>query len=304
LLFLLLRSQPLRLLLCLPLLLALGAGPAHAADKLKAVASFSILADLVRQVGGDRVEVSALVGPDSDAHAFQPSPADARRLKDARLVVVNGLGLDAWMERLLRASGSRAPAVVASRGVAPIREEAHGSQHGLDPHAWQDVANARIYVANIRDGLVAADPDGRTAYEANATAYLARLEELDREVRAGIAAIPPGRREVITTHDAFGYFARAYGMTFTAPEGVSTESEASAADVARIIRQIRARKVPAVFLENVSDPRLIGRVAAESGAKIGGRLYSDALSAEGGPASTYLDMMRANLAALRGALAE
>jgi zinc/manganese transport system substrate-binding protein len=291
-----------RAILCL---LLLASSPALAADKLKAVASFTILADFVREVGGERVEVASLVGPDADAHSFQPSPADARRIKEANLIVVNGLGFEGWIDRLLRASGSKAPVLVASAGVKPIKEKGghdHKHDQGADPHAWQDVANTKLYVAVIRDGLAKADPEARAAYEANAARYLARLDELERDIRAGIAAIPPARREVITTHDAFGYFGRTYGLTFTSPQGVSTDSEATAADVARIIRQVKARKIPAVFLENVSDRRLADRIAAESGAKVGAKLYSDALSAPGGPAPTYLDMMRQNLAALRAAL--
>jgi zinc/manganese transport system substrate-binding protein len=285
----------------LVLYLALSAGPALAADKLKAVASFTILADFVREIGGERVEVASLVGPDADAHSFQPSPADARRIKEARLVVVNGLGFEGWIDRLLRASGSTAPILVASAGVTPIKGRG-GHDHDVDPHAWQDVGNAKLYVAAIGDGLAKADPDGRGTYQANAARYTAQLEDLERDIRESVAAIPPARREVITTHDAFGYFGRTYGLTFTAPQGVSTDSEATAADVARIIRQVKARKIPAVFLENVSDRRLADRIAAEGGAKIGTKLYSDALSGPGGPAPTYVAMMRHNLAAFRAAL--
>lgn len=292
-----------RLIACCFLYLSLASGPALAADRLKAVASFSILADLVREVGGERVAVTSLVGPDADAHSFQPSPAEARRLKDAGIIVVNGLGLEGWIDRLVRASGSNAPVLVASTGVSPMKGRG-GHDHDLDPHAWQDVANAKLYVAAIRDGLAKADPEGRVIYEANAARYIGQLDALDRDIRAGIAAIPPTRREIITTHDAFGYYGRAYGLTFTAPQGVSTDSEATAADVARIIRQVKARKVPAVFLENISDRRLADRIAAESGAKIGAKLYSDALSPPGGPAATYLAMMRQNLAAFRAALGE
>ena len=281
--------------------LALGSAPALAADKLKAVASFTILADFVREIGGERVEVASLVGPDADAHSFQPSPADARRIKEARLVVVNGLGFEGWIDRLLRASGSTARVLVASAGVTPLKGRG-GHDHDVDPHAWQDVANAKLYIATIRDGLAKADPEGRGTFDANATRYIGQLESLERDIREAIAAIPPARREVITTHDAFGYFGRTYGLTFTAPQGVSTDSEATAADVARIIRQVKARNIPAVFLENVSDRRLADRIAAEGGAKIGAKLYSDALSRPGGPAATYLAMMRQNLAAFRAAL--
>jgi zinc/manganese transport system substrate-binding protein len=165
----------------------------------------------------------------------------------------------------------------------------------MDPHAWQSVGNTKIYVANIRDALIKADPSGKSTYDANAGAYLAKLDELDKEVKEAIAKVPADRRRIITTHDAFGYFGAAYGMKFIAPEGVSTDAEASAKDVAKIIRQIKKEKIPAVFLENISDPRLMQQIAKEGGAKIGGTLYSDALSDEKGPAPTYLDMMRNNI---------
>jgi zinc/manganese transport system substrate-binding protein len=287
-------------------ILALPTWPALAAEKVKAVASFSILADLVRQVGGERVEVSTLVGRNGDAHVFQPSPADANRVAGARLLFMNGLGLEGWIERLARASETKATTVVVSAGVRPIEGQdehaGHGHEHHLDPHAWQDVANTKIYVTNIRDALVAADPGGREAYEANAARYLAELDALDAEVRAAVARIPVNRRKIITTHDAFGYFAAAYGIEFIAPQGVSTDAEASAKDVARIIRQIKTQKIPAVFLENVSDPRLLERIAKEGGARIGGKIYSDALSQEGGPAGTYIDMIRHNVNAFSAAL--
>lgn len=281
------------------------------ASKLKAVASFSILADLVHQVGGDRVEVTALVGPNGDAHVFSPTPADATKVANAQIVFVNGLGFEGWMNRLVKSSGSKASIVTASSGIEALEnEEGHGHGHShaghnhgdLDPHAWQDVANAKIYVVNIRDGLIKADPAGKEAYEAYAKSYLAKLGALDAEVKAAIGSIPKDRRKVITTHDAFGYFAKAYGMKFLAPQGVSTDAEASAADVAKIVTQIKAERIPAVFLENISNSQLIEQIAKESGAKIGGRLYSDALSDQNGPASTYIDMIRNNVQALQGAL--
>ena len=280
---------------------------ASAQDKPKVVATFSILADLAKNVGGDRVEVATLVGPDGDAHVYSPTPADGRRLADAKLVIANGVKFEGWMSRLIKSSGTKALVVEAAKGVEPIKaeEHGHGHDHGhadVDPHAWQSVANVKRYVMNIRDGLIAADPAGKAAYEANAAAYLERLDALDREVKAAVEAIPSDRRRIITSHDAFGYFQNAYGVTFVAPQGVSTEAEASAKDVAKIIRQIRREKIPAVFLENVSDPRLLERIAKESGARIGGRLYSDALSGANGPAGTYIDMMRHNIRALSAAL--
>jgi zinc/manganese transport system substrate-binding protein len=269
--------------------------------RIKVVATFSILADLVRNVGGERVEVSALVGPNGDTHVYAPTPSDAKTLAAARLVVTNGLGFEGWLERLVRASATKALVVVASSGVTPRRtQDDHGD--AADPHAWQSVANVKIYVANIRDGLIKVDPAGQGIYQANASAYLARLDALDAEVKAAVARIPADRRRVITTHDAFGYFGAAYGVQFIAPQGVSTEAEASARDVARIIGQIKKLKIPAVFLENVSDPRLLKRISEETEAKIGGTLYSDALTGPDGPAPTYIEMMRHNVRQLAAAL--
>jgi zinc/manganese transport system substrate-binding protein len=280
------------------------AAPAHAQDKVRVVATFSILADLAKNVGGDAVEVASLVGPNGDAHAYAPSPADAKRLADARLVLVNGLGFEGWIDRLVKASGTKAQVAAASKGVKPRQmKDEHGHDHGTsDPHAWQSVANVKLYVANIRDALVKADPAAKPTYEANAAAYLAKLDALDADIKATIAAIPAARRKIITTHDAFGYFAAAYGVQFIAPQGVSTEAEVSARDVSRIVRQIKAQKIPAVFMENVTDSRLMRRIAEESGAKIGGKLYSDALSEPSGPAPTYIDMMRNNLKQFSAAL--
>jgi zinc/manganese transport system substrate-binding protein len=285
-------------------------GASFAQEKVPVVASFSILADFVRQIGGERVAVTSLVGPNGDAHVYSPTPADAKAMAAAKLVVINGLHLEGWLPRLIKSSGSKATVVTATKGIKPIEaaeEEGghgHGHDHGHDdPHAWQSIANARIYVANIRDALDAADPAGKASYDANAAAYLAKLDVVEGEVKAAIGRIPAARRKAITTHDAFGYFMKAYGIEFIAPQGVSTESEASAKDVARIIRQIKAQKVPAVFLENVTNPRLIEQIAKEGGAKIGGTLYSDALSDASGPAGTYIDMMKHNISEIEKALA-
>jgi zinc/manganese transport system substrate-binding protein len=285
---------------------------ANAQDKLPVVATFSILGDLVSNVGGDRVQVKSLVGPNGDAHVYSPSPADAKTLADARLIVTNGLGFEGWLARLIKSSNTKAPNVVASKGIKPRKlagkhSHGHGHNHGHshadgDPHAWQSVANVKIYVANIRDGLTKADPGGKAAYEANAAAYLAKLDALESEVRDAVSKIPPERRKIITTHDAFGYFKDAYGVEFIAPQGVSTDSEASARDVARIITQIKKQKIPAVFMENISDTRLLTQIASETGAKVGGTLYSDALTDEKGPAPTYIDLIRHNIRTLSAAL--
>ncbi len=312
----------------LALLVLLGiAGPAAAADKVKAVSSFSIIGDMVREVGGDRVELVTLVGPDADAHVFSPTPADAKTLAGAKLFFVNGLGFEGWMERLEKASGFKGKTIVVSKGAKPLaledghhhhgEEAGHGHGHGhhakadhdshdahevTDPHAWQDLANGKLYVANIRDALIEADPEGRQVYEANAAKYLDAIATEEKAVKEAIDALPPERRKIITSHDAFAYFGSAYGLEIIAPEGVSTESDASAQDVAKIIRQIKAENIPAVFLENVADRRLLDQIARETGAKIGGVLYSDALSGQDGPAPTYLDMFRHNIGVLTSAL--
>jgi zinc/manganese transport system substrate-binding protein len=316
-----------RIGLALVVLLGLSAS-ASAADKVKAVASFSILGDMVKQVGGDRVDVATLVGPDGDAHVFSPTPADAKTLAGAQLFFVNGLGFEGWMERLEKSSGFKGKVVVTSTGVKPrtmVEEEGHhhggadadedhaehakGEQHDdeeaevvTDPHAWQDLENGKLYVANIRDGLIAADPAGKAVYEANAAKYLDAIAKEEAAVKQALAALPQASRKIITSHDAFGYFGAAYGLEIIAPEGVSTESEASAQDVAKIIRQIKEEKIPAVFMENITDHRLLDQIARETGAKIGGTLYSDALSAPDGPAPTYLDMFKHNVGALTAAL--
>lgn len=338
-------------------------------------------------MGGDRVVVTELVGPDGDAHEFDPTPADAKKLAGADIFFVNGLGFEGWMERLETSSGFKGATVVASKGVKALtieeddehlhgdvadddddhdehakgedhdddehedhakgedhdhdehakgedddhdhedhakgedddhdhEEHAKGEDHddehaeahhhhhhgGTDPHAWQDLANGEIYVANIRDGLIAADPDGKAVYEANAEKYLAALKKEDAAVKAAIGALPQSHRRIITSHDAFGYFGEAYGLEILAPEGISTASEPSAKDVAKIIRQIREDKIPAVFMENITNPKMLEQIAKESGAKIGGTLYSDALSAKDGPAPTYLDMFKHNVGTLTAAL--
>ena len=283
-----------RILLCLLLLIAT---PFHAAERLNVVASFSILGDFVRNVGGDRLNLTTLVGADGDVHVYTPAPGDAKRIAEAKLVIVNGLGLEGWLPRLVQSSGSKAQIVTASAGITLLKL---GS--AADPHAWQSVPNAKVYVTDIANALAAADPEDAEFFRTQSRAYLEKLETLDREVREAVAKIPPERRKVISTHDAFGYFAAEYGIQFIAPLGVSTETEPSARDIASIIGQIRAQKIPAVFLENISDDRLIRRIAAETGAKVGGTLISDGLTGENGPAPTYIDMVRHNIKALTSAL--
>ena len=289
--------------------------PTWASEKLKVVATFTILGDMVSTIGGEQVALTTLVGPDGDPHVFEPTPADAGALGQADLVIVNGLGYEGWLDRLVKASGYSGPIVVASEGVA-VLEGAEGHGHGhedeghsdetaekeddhhhegeYDPHAWLDLANGRIYVANIASALAAADPAHAEAYRDRAEAYDRELLTLDEDIRARLGAVPPEQRQVVTSHDAFQYFGQAYGVAFHAPLGWSTEREASAGDVAQLIRQMREEGIRALFLDNITDPRLLQQLAREADAAIGGTLYSDSLSGPTGPAPTYLEMFRHN----------
>lgn len=345
---------------------------AASAEPVNVIATFSILGDMVSKVGSEHVDVSTLVGPNGDGHVYAPTPADARATAAADLVVVNGLGFEGWIDRLVDASGYAGPVAVASKGAATLKigeahehdeeatgaaqdtakedhpahadahaeaGEAHADDHAhevgedhaeshseaghaqeaashkgeeeaghhheagdADPHAWQSIENAVVYVENIADALCGADAENCDSYRANASTYAEELTTLDRSIKAQFAAIPQERRKVITSHDAFGYFGEAYDVEFLSPQGVSTESEASAADVASLINQIRDEKVTALFVENVSDPRLIEQIGRETGVRPGGELYSDALSEPGGPASTYVEMMRHNADVLLSAM--
>ena len=293
------RRSHLRQLLAACALLALPqvASAQAAPPPLRVVATFSVLADMVREVGGPAVEVASLVGPNADAHMFAPTPADARRVASADLVVVNGLNYEGWIERLIRASGYKGPVLVASECITPRRVG-----RGIDPHAWQSLAHAKQYVENIRAALVAAAPTRRAEIDTRAAAYLQRITALEQDTLARIGRLPAQQRRVITAHDAFGYFAAAYGVEFVSPRGWSTDSEPSADSVARIVRQARAQQVGALLLENISDPRLIERIAREAGVGVGGALYSDALSPPGAAADTYLRMFAHNVRTIVEAL--
>lgn len=272
----------------------------QAAEKLQVVTSFSILADLTREVGGDRIELTNLVDADADAHVYEPSPDDAKNLLRADLIVANGLGFEPWLERLLASSEPKGKRIDASAGVVPLVLDEDG-EAVPDPHAWQSLTNAEIYVRNIANALGELDPANFNVYIERRDAYLARLHALLKKADAQIAGLPASQRKVVTSHDAFGYLGQAWQLEFIAPQGFSTHDEPSAAEVAALIRQIRSEGVRAVFVENIRDPRLIRQIADEAGAKVGGTLYSDAL-ASAGPASTYLGMFEHNLDTLMAAL--
>ncbi|WP_085934822.1 metal ABC transporter solute-binding protein, Zn/Mn family [Enhydrobacter aerosaccus] len=269
-------------------LLVLAALPASAQPKLKVISTFSILGDFVAQVGGDRVEDGVIVGPDTDVHTYQPTPIDARRLAAAQVLVSNGLGFEGWLDRLAEAASFKGRRIIASQGTTTT----------LDPHCWQDVGCARRYVANITEGLTAADPANAAFYRAHAADYDQRLAALDTWIRSEIAKVPPERRKVITGHNAFQYFARAYGVRFEAARGYNTDSEPTARDIAGLIRDVRAQHIKALFVENLTNPALIDQVAHDAGVHVGPALYSDALSRPDGPAPTYEAMMRYNVTAL------
>jgi len=297
-----------------------SAGPARAAT-LPVVASFSILGDMVHEIGGDHVSVTTIVGPNGDAHSFEPAPKDAKALARARLLFINGLSFESWLPRLKKAAGFKGVTIVASKGVEPrtlsdqeLAEATHATPAGhagpghasatagaIDPHAWQSLDNGIIYAQNIAAGLAQADPANAADYYARAKTYMQKMKALNIQLKTQFEAIPASRRKVVTSHDAFGYFGRAYGIRFIAAQGLSEEAQPSAREIAAIIDQVKKDHVPAVFIENITSPKLVQRIAQETGAKVGGTLYSDALAAPGQPAGTYLGMFRWNAAQLLAA---
>jgi len=280
------------------------------AGKLKVVASFSILADITRQIAGERADVTSLVGANSDAHVYRATPQDAKTLKEADLIVVNGLGFEGFMPRLIKSSGSKAPIITATTGIKTLEKKkagghdhGHGHDHGkVDPHAWQSVEAVKVFTSNIEKGLIARDSANAAVYRANADTYRAKLDGLKVEIENLISAIPSEKRIIVTNHDAFGYFAREFGIRFESVQGISTEGEPSAKDIARVITIAKDKKARAVFVENMADPRIGAQLAKETGAKLGGALFSDALSDEKGPAPSYIALMKHNARALTEAL--
>ena len=278
-----------------------GAAAPASAKTLEVVASFTILADVVAEIGGDHVKVTSLVGPNGDPHEFEPSPSDAKNLLAADVVFVSGNGLEGWMDRLTAASGFQGEPVVASEGI-PTRSMEEDGKTVIDPHVWNSPANVEVWVKNIAAALAAADPEDAADFAANAARYTKTLRDLDAYARAAFAPVPPADRKILTSHDAFGYFGDAYGVTFLSPVGLSTETEASARDVAKLIEQIKAEQVKVYFIENSNDPRLIEQIAGATGARPGGELYVESLSAKDGPGATYVDMFRYDVDRLAGAM--
>jgi zinc/manganese transport system substrate-binding protein len=280
-----------------------GQSASVAEPPVRVLVSFSILEDIAREVGGGDIAVTSLVGPDANEHVFEPSPAQVRLLAQAQLFIVNGLGLEGWLTRLTQSARYRGPVVIATEGITPLTTtEAGETAPSPDPHAWQDASNGVIYAENIARALAGVDPAHSGAYQQRFDRYKEELEALDRRVHERLGTIPAEKRRVITTHDAFAYYGKAYGVTFLAPEGLSTDSEPSAKTVATLIRQIRREGIKALFLENISDPRLMEEIARETGAGLGPPLYSDALSRPDGPAPTYVQMIEYNTATLQAGM--
>jgi zinc/manganese transport system substrate-binding protein len=287
-----------------------SSAPDAAAGPLKVVATFSVLGDMVATIAGDRVALTAIVGGDGDTELYQPTPADARTLAEAELLVLNDINpeFEPWLDGLVRQSGFKGGRLVASRGakiITEAEEEGHDAGNSApksDQHAWHDLANGVIYARNIGEGLAKADPANADFYKIRTDAYIADIKKLDAWAKAEIAQVPKAKRKVITSHDGFEYLGRAYGIRLVPARGWVNDKEASADDIARLVRQIRQDKVKAIFVENMNDPRVIERVAQETGAAIGGTLYSDALSKPGGGADTYLTMMRHNIETLKAGM--
>jgi len=281
----------------LPVALAVAAllsSPLAMAKTVTAVASFSILGDIVHQVGGDHVKVNSLVGPDGDPHSFEPSPQDSKEINASDVVFVSGLGLEGWIDRLVSASGYKGKVVTASEGVKSSQMVDDGKEI-TDPHAWNSMANGVIYATNVMNALVAADPEDADYFRKRGGAYIEQLKKLDEWAKSEFANVPQEKRKVLTSHDAFGYFGREYHVTFMAPVGFSTEAEASASGVASLIKQIKEEKVKTYFIENQTDPRLVKQIAAATGAQAGGELYPEALSGPKGPATTYEKAFKHNV---------
>ncbi|SCW31478.1 zinc/manganese transport system substrate-binding protein [Rhizobium mongolense subsp. loessense] len=295
-------SRRLLLSAALPAMIAFSSAPASA-EALKVVASFTVLADVVSQVGGDHVNVTSLVGPNGDPHEFEPSPADAKHLKAAQVTFVSGEGLEGWMDRLISASGYKGTPVTVSDGIKTRTMEEDGKTV-TDPHIWNSPVNVKVWVANIEKALSAADPADASIFKANAERYTKTLDALDAYAHSKFDTVPDDRRKVLTSHDAFGYFGREYNVSFLAPLGMSTETEASAADVTKLIEQIKAEHVKSYFFENSNDPRLVRQVAQATGAEPGGELYVESLSDAKGPAPTYEKMFRYNVDQIAAAMAK
>ncbi len=278
------------------------------AEPLQIVTTFSLLQDITQRITQDKAKVYTLVGANEDAHVYEPKPTDIKLLKQSQMVIMNGLGFEGWMERLVQSAQYQGGLVTASEGIKTLSSEEEGEEHAheehhahgkFDPHAWQNVANVEQYVRNIKNALVKIDSVNAAEYERNAEVYLQELRSLHQWIQQQIATVPLEKRKVITSHDAFRYFEQAYGVQFLAAQGVNTESQSSAKTIAKLIQQMRQEKIKTVFVENISDPRLVSRIAKEANGVLGEPLFSDALSKKGEGAETYIELMKSNVLHLK-----
>lgn len=283
----------------LVVIFALTLMPLIADAKVKVVASFSILGDMVQNVTGDLAEVTTIVGPDSDAHLYSPNIEDAVAVTKADVIFVNGMGFETWSQTLIESSKTKAKVFISTEGISPLMVDDE-----VDPHAWNSLLNGVVYVENIMKGMIAVDPKNADTYKSNGVAYVDRLKSTHAASLKKLNSLPKGRRTVVTAHDAFGYLANAYGLNFLAPQGINTDAEPSAKELAELISQLKREKVAALFVENITSPVLINQIAKETGLKVGGRIFSDALSSKGGPATSYIDMFKHNLGAIYEALSQ
>lgn len=269
---------------------------------LKVVASFSILGDLVAEVGGKYIDLQTIVAPNGDTHVYEPTPKDATHVAQADLVFINGFGFEGWIERLIEASGYKGSVIIASSKIAPRYDNSHckckNRHHHLDPHAWHNIPNVKSYVSVIEEALSQRDPEHKDFYHQNAQIYQKKLDGLEQKIQKDFSTVSSEKRIAITTHDGFGYFGDHYGIKFLSPVGLSTESEPSAKTIARLIDFIKTHKIKVLFLENITSPKLMEQISSETNVKVGSVLYSDALSDKSGPAPTYLQMMEYNAKAL------
>ena len=294
----------------LTILTAALIGPALAADRIKTVATFSVIGDMVTNVAGDRAELSTLVGPDGDSELYQPTLADGRTVAEARVLFMNGLNdeFEPWLEGLLRQAQFKGAKIVASRGAKTLGADDERAPSGkpmpaaIDQHAWLDPRNGIVYVKNIADALARADAANAAEYRRRAAAYTEELRALHSWAKAELGAVPAAKRRVITSHDSLRYLAHAFGITLISINGWTNKSEPSAAELARLADQIKREHIPALFLDSITDPRTMQRIAQETGAEIGGILYGDALSKPGGEADTYLKMIRHDVATIKAGL--
>lgn len=288
-----------------PLLLAVfiscnSETPENSSDKIKTVSTISIINDMVKNIGGDKVETHLICAIGTDPHSYIPKPSDPREISKSDIVFNNGIGLEHWIEQMIRNAGGDRPVIIVSEGITPIRDEA--GFEDPDPHAWFDLENAQVYAKNIASGLIAIDPENESYYQANLERYLSELDEAHNWAKQQISEIPQVARVLITSHDAFRYFGKTYGLEVHGLQGISTESKPRTEDVKNIIDLIKEKNLKAVFIETTVNPALLQQITNETGAVIGGTLYSDSIGEPGSDGETFINAFKSNVSKIKNAL--